>query len=65
MTTHSQHSQKSDPKEDSAKREILKKPGKDDVHEQREPEQEREGTTRAPGQSALEPKASPNLPKRE
>jgi hypothetical protein len=41
-------SKKPDPKEDAAKRESATSPGRDDVHEQREAAQEREGVVRNP-----------------
>jgi hypothetical protein len=40
-----------DEKGESAKREIAKRPGKDDVHEQREPDQKAEGMIRTPAGS--------------
>ncbi len=48
-----------DKKEDAAKHEILKRPGKDDVHEQRERDQERPGTIHQPAQTPVEKKPRP------
>lgn len=36
-------------KEEAAKRELVEEPGKDDMHEQREQEQEAEGVITPPG----------------
>lgn len=45
-------------KQEDAKREIVKKPGREDVHEQREPDQPREGVV-TPGKGKNAPGAAP------
>jgi hypothetical protein len=54
MTTH-----KSPPKEEQVKREVADQPGRDDVHEQREPAQEKEGVVHEPN---APPKTQPAEP---
>ena len=42
-------------KEDAAKREMTKRAGKDDIHEQREPDQQAEGVVRGPREAQPTP----------